>query len=123
MSPMSGASTRFVPSLFAFPAHRWCKGLALREFAAIVDERLEKPGDRAGHPGGCPHPGGRRRHRETAMRLPRRRALFVLAGAASAALATACSTTPVQPAPAAKPPESKPADAKPAAPAAQPAAT
>ena len=58
------------------------------------------------------------------MGLPRRRALFVLAGAASAAaLATACSTTPVQPAPAAKPPESKPADTKPAAPAAQPAAT
>jgi inositol-phosphate transport system substrate-binding protein len=52
------------------------------------------------------------------MRLPRRRALFVLAGAASAALATACSTTPV---PASKPAESKPAESKPAAPA-QPAA-
>src|SRR5215207_7878823 len=61
------------------------------------------------------------------MRLPRRRALFVLAGVASAALATACSTTPQPSAPAkpaeSKPAESKPAESKPAAPAAQPAAT
>lgn len=63
------------------------------------------------------------------MRLPRRRALLVFAGAATAALATACSTTPVpSSAPASKPAESKPAEAKPAeskpaAPAAQPAAT
>jgi inositol-phosphate transport system substrate-binding protein len=57
------------------------------------------------------------------MRLPRRRALIVLAGVASTALATACSTTPTQTS-APKPAESKPAaDAKPAAPAAQPAAT
>jgi inositol-phosphate transport system substrate-binding protein len=48
------------------------------------------------------------------MRLPRRRALIVLAGVASTALAAACSTTPVPSAPAAKPPESKPAETKPA---------
>jgi inositol-phosphate transport system substrate-binding protein len=48
------------------------------------------------------------------MRLTRRRALLVLAGGASAALAAACSTTPVPSAPAAKPPESKPAESKPA---------
>src|SRR3954447_4312572 len=62
------------------------------------------------------------------MRLSRRRALLVLTGAASPALATACSTTPTPSSSAPKPAESKPADAKPAeakpaAPAAQPAAT
>jgi inositol-phosphate transport system substrate-binding protein len=53
------------------------------------------------------------------MRLTRRRALLVLAGGASAALAAACSTAPVPSAPAAKEPakpaESKPAESKPAA--------
>ena len=66
------------------------------------------------------------------MRLSRRRALLVLAGGASAALAAACSTAPVATSPSkpaeskpadAKPAEAKPAESKPAAPAAQPAAT
>jgi inositol-phosphate transport system substrate-binding protein len=57
------------------------------------------------------------------MRLPRRRALLVFAGAATAALATACSTTPQQSAPPAKPAATTAPAGQPAAPAAQPAAT